>query len=136
MRTSLLAPLSDSIPLIDEICWHTLSFTVDCLNSNCNLISLCRDMQLILVACYRQWVCNVMFCCERYQQVVTVDNAFNCSPSPNAIRNYCISQVSDDLQTSLTSASINYAMGKCYVSVTFRVTQEWVLWSSHLHIVI
>ena len=40
-----------------------------------------------------------MFCCERYQQVVTVDNVFNCSPSPNTIRNYCVSEVSDDLRT-------------------------------------
>ena len=45
--------------------------------------------------------CNVMFCCERYQQVVTVDNVFNCSPSSNAIRNYCISQVCDDLRTTV-----------------------------------
>ena len=46
-------------------------------------------------------VCNVMFCWERYQQVVTVDNVFNCSLSPNAILNYCISQVYDDLQTTV-----------------------------------
>ena len=46
--------------------------------------------------------CNVMFCCYRYQQVVTVDNVFNCSLSPNANRNYCISQESDDLQTALS----------------------------------
>ena len=45
--------------------------------------------------------CHVMFCCKRFQQVVTVDNVFNCSQSPNEIRNYCISQVSDDLQTTV-----------------------------------
>ena len=45
--------------------------------------------------------CNVMFCCERYQHVVTIDNIFNCSPSPNAIRNYCIPQVSGDLRTTV-----------------------------------
>ena len=45
--------------------------------------------------------CNVMFCCERYQQVVAVDNVFNCSPSPNTICNYFISQVSDDLRTTV-----------------------------------
>ena len=38
-----------------------------------------------------------MFCCERYQQVVTVDNVINCSLSLNTIRNYCISNVFDDL---------------------------------------
>ena len=54
-------------------------------------------MQLIVVAVFALG-CNVMCCCERYQQVVTVDNVFNCSPSPNAIRNCCISQVSDDLR--------------------------------------
>ena len=45
--------------------------------------------------------CNVMFSCDRYQQVDAVDNAFTCSLSPNAIRNYCISQVSDDLRTTV-----------------------------------
>ena len=45
--------------------------------------------------------CNVMFCCERYQQTVTVDNVFNCSPSPNANRNYGVFQVYDDLQTTV-----------------------------------
>ena len=39
IHTALLAPLSDSISLMDEICQCTLSFTVDCLSSNCNLIS-------------------------------------------------------------------------------------------------
>ena len=43
-----------------------------------------------------------MFCCERYQQVVTVHYVFNCSLSPNEIRNYCISQVSDDLRTTVS----------------------------------
>ena len=46
-------------------------------------------------------VYNIVFCCERYQQAVTVDNVFNCSLSPNAIRNYCIAQVSDDLRTTV-----------------------------------
>ena len=36
---------------------------------------------------------HAIICCERYQQVVNVDNV-----SPNAIRNYCVSQVSDDLR--------------------------------------
>ena len=45
--------------------------------------------------------CNILFCCQRYRQVITVDNVFNCSLSPNAIRNYCISQVADDLQTDV-----------------------------------
>ena len=40
---------------------------------------------------------------DRYQQVVTVYNVFNCSPSPNVIRNYCISQVSVDLRTAVLS---------------------------------
>ena len=52
-HTALLALLSDSIPLMDEICRRTLSFMVDCLSSNCNLISFVSDMQLILVACFR-----------------------------------------------------------------------------------
>ena len=45
--------------------------------------------------------CNGMCCCERYQQVVTFDNIFNCSLNPNSIRNYCLSQVSDDLRTTV-----------------------------------
>ena len=45
--------------------------------------------------------CNVMFRCDRYQQVVTVDNVYNCSLSLNAIRNYRISQVSDDLRNTV-----------------------------------
>ena len=58
-------------------------------------------MQLIFDRKFSPMGCNVMFCCERYQQVITVDNVFNCSRSPNAIRNYCISQVSDDLRTTV-----------------------------------
>ena len=38
----------------------------------------------------------------RYQQVITVDNVFNCSPSPNASRNYCTSQVSADSRTAVS----------------------------------
>ena len=45
--------------------------------------------------------CNVMFCCERYLHVVTVDNVFNSSRSQNTIRNYCISQVSDDSRINI-----------------------------------
>ena len=44
--------------------------------------------------------CNVLFCCERYQQVVTVDNVFNCSLRPKGIRSYYISQVSEDIRTT------------------------------------
>ena len=45
--------------------------------------------------------CNVMLCRERYQQVVTVDNVFNCSRSPNAFVFTCTSQISDDLRTTV-----------------------------------
>ena len=99
-HTSLLAPLSDSIPIMDEIC-RRISFTMDCSSSNCNLVSVVTRHAVNFGRVFSPTGCNVMFCCERYQQVVTVDNVFSCSLSPNAIRNYCISQVSDDLRTTV-----------------------------------
>ena len=80
---------------MDEIiCRRILSFTMDSLSSNCNLISVVsRDAV--------NFGRNVMFYCERYRQIVTIDNVFNCSFGPNAIRKYCISQVSDDLRTTV-----------------------------------
>ena len=38
-HTVLLTPLSDSIPLMDEVCRRTLSFTVDPPSNNSNLVS-------------------------------------------------------------------------------------------------
>ena len=87
-HTALLAPLSDSDPVMDEICRHTLSFTVNCPSSNCNLVSFVSRRAVNFGRVFSPTGCNVMFCCERYQQAVTVDNVFNCSPSSNAIRNY------------------------------------------------
>ena len=89
-HTALLAPLSDSLPLMNQICRRTLSFTVDCLSCNCNLIYFASRRAVNFGPMFSPTGCNVMFCCERYQQVVTVDNVYNCSLSPNAIRNYCI----------------------------------------------
>ena len=86
---------------MDEICRRTLSFTADCPSSNCHLISFVSRHAVNFGRMFSPTGCNVMFCCERYQHVVTVDNVFNCSLSPNAIRNYCISQVSDDLRTTV-----------------------------------
>ena len=86
---------------MDEICRSTLSFMVDCVNSNCQLMYFVSRHAVNSSRQFSPTGCNVMFCCERYQQVVTVDNVFNCYPSPNAIRNYCISQVSDDLRTTV-----------------------------------
>ena len=100
-HTALLAPLSDSIPLMDELCRRTLSFMEDCLSCNCNLASVVSRQAVNCGRVFSSTGCNVLFCCERYQQVVTLHNLFNCSPSPNAIRNYCISQVSDDLRTTV-----------------------------------
>ena len=101
MRTALLARLTDSIPLMNELCRRTLSFTADCPSSNCHLVSFVSRHAINFGRMFSPTGCNVMLCCERYQQVATVDNVFSCSPSPNAIRNYCISQVSDDLRTTV-----------------------------------
>ena len=96
-----MAPLCDSIHLMDEMCRRTLSLTADFPSSNCNLISFVSRRAVNFGRMFSSMRCNVMFCYERYQQVVVVNNEFNCSPSPNAIRNYCISQVSDDLRTTV-----------------------------------
>ena len=68
---------------------------------NCNLISFVSRPAVNFGRMFSPMDCNVMVCCERYQQAVTVDNVFNCSSSPNAIRNYCISQVCDELRTNV-----------------------------------
>ena len=92
MHTALLAQLSNSIPLMDATCRRSLSFTVDCPCSNCNLVSFVSRRAVNFGRMFSPTGCNVMFCCERYQQAVTVDNALSCSLSPNAIRSCCISQ--------------------------------------------
>ena len=86
---------------MDEIRQHTLSFTVDCWSSTCNLNLFVSRHAVNFGHVFSPTGCNIMFCCERYQRVVTVDNVVNCSPSSNAIRNYCISQVSDDVRTTV-----------------------------------
>ena len=86
---------------MDEICRRTLSFTVDCPSSNCNLVSFVSRHEINFGRMFSPMGCNVMFGCERYQKVVTVDHIFNCSLSQNAISNDCVSQVSDDLRTTL-----------------------------------
>ena len=102
-NTVLLAPLSDSIALTNEICRRTLSYSLDCLSSNyCNLMSFVSRYAVNFCGMFLQIGCNVLFCCERYQQVITVDNVFNCSLRPNAIHNYCIPQVSDDWRTTVS----------------------------------
>ena len=55
-RTALLAPLSDSIPIMDDICRRTLSFTVDCPSSNCNLIYFVSRHAVNCGRCFRQRV--------------------------------------------------------------------------------
>ena len=86
---------------MDEICRRTLSFTVDFLNSDCNFVSLFSRHAINFGRMFSPMGCNVMFGCELYKKVVTVDHIFNCSLSPNAIPNDCVSQVSDDLRTTL-----------------------------------
>ena len=86
---------------MDEICRRILCFTVDGLSSNCNLISFDSRHEVNCCRVFSPTGSNGMFCCERYQQAVTLDNVFNCSVSPNAIRNYCIPLVSDDLRTTV-----------------------------------
>ena len=103
IRTQLFfgAIKCDSIPLLDDICRRTLFFTVDCSSSIYNLISFVSRHAVNFGRMFSPMDCNVMFCCERYQQAVTVGNVFNCSLSLNIIRNYCISQVSDYLRTTV-----------------------------------
>ena len=86
---------------MDEIYRRTLSFAVDCLSSNCNLVSFVSRYAVNYGRMFSPKDRNVMFCCERYQQVVTVDNVFSCCLNPKAIRNNCISQVPDDLRTTV-----------------------------------
>ena len=89
-HTVLLAPLSDSIPIMDKKCRHTLSSTADCPSSNCKLVSFVSKYAVNFGRMFSPMGCYVMFRCERYQQFVFS----RC--------NYCIFQVSAD---SLTTVS-------------------------------
>ena len=89
-----------SVDLAVDVATINLAWLVVWLQQTCcNLISLVSRHAANIGRMFSPVGCNVMFCCERYQQVVTVDNIFNCSPSQNC--NYCISQVSDDLRTTV-----------------------------------
>ena len=44
---------------------------------------------------------SLVNCCELYKEIATVHNVLSHSLRMNAIRNYCISQVSDDVWTTI-----------------------------------
>ena len=49
----ILPVLCDALPVFEVLCKRVLSFLLTCINSDCNIVSLCLDMQSFMVVCCR-----------------------------------------------------------------------------------
>ena len=63
----LLAPLCNTIPIMDEICRRFLSFALACLNSDCELVAGVAKYALYYARMYSTMGRNNLFCYDRFR---------------------------------------------------------------------
>jgi hypothetical protein len=63
----LLAPLCNTIPIMDEICRRFLSFALACLNSDCELVVGVARYALLYARMYSTMGRNNLFCYDRFR---------------------------------------------------------------------
>ena len=66
MHSFLLAPLCDTLPIMDELCRRCCNFINACLSSDCSLISFVARQSMFYSRMASPLRRNTHFCCMRY----------------------------------------------------------------------
>ena len=103
-HSALLAPLCNTIPIMDEICRRFLSFAFSCLYSDSNIVAGVAKYGLFYGRAYSTMGRNSLFCYNRYWPASNLWTELPCL-GPYEVRRIVMSKVAD--ATSLCAQSLH-----------------------------